>query len=100
MAFWMTETSEGTSEGFAMGEAADEAEARAMTESQQRGSVVFNERTGRYRWTVVVDSGKSSHGYADTETDAWWFVKEALNRPYRGTHYRRPRGRFSLPPRL
>lgn len=47
---------------------------------------------------AVVDGGKSSHGWADSEADAWWFVKEALNRPYRGTHYRGPRGLFSLPP--
>lgn len=83
---------------MAMGEAADEAEARLMIESQQRGSVTFSERTGRYRWTVVLNDGKSSHGYADTEDDAWWFVREALNRPYRGMHCRAPRGLFSLPP--
>ncbi|OZM79418.1 hypothetical protein [Pseudonocardia sp. MH-G8] len=94
MAFWVTETSE----GFAMGEAADETEARLMIESQRRGSVTFNEATGRYRWTVVLDSGKTSHGYAETERDAWWHVKEALNRPYRGVRYRGPRGLFSLPP--
>ena len=45
MAFWIT----ATGEGFAMGEAADEAAARRMIESQQRGSVTFNETTGRYR---------------------------------------------------
>ncbi|TQM16297.1 hypothetical protein FB558_3107 [Pseudonocardia kunmingensis] len=94
MAFWMTTTGE----GFAMGEAADEAEARRMIESQQRGSVTFDETTGRYRWTVVLDGGKTSHGYAETRDEAWWFVEEALNRPYRGTRYRGPRGRFSLPP--
>ncbi|MGH8963935.1 MAG: hypothetical protein ACRDXB_01210 [Actinomycetes bacterium] len=81
MALWMTELPGG---GYAMGEAEDEAEARLMIESQQRGSVVFNERTGRYRWTVVLDGGKTSHGWADTPDLAWWFVKEALNRPHRG----------------
>ncbi|MGH3586851.1 MAG: hypothetical protein ACRDQ0_11055 [Pseudonocardia sp.] len=94
MAFWMAETAEG---GYAMGEAADEAEARLMIESQQRGSVVFNERTGRYRWTVVLDGGKTSHGFAETEDLAWWFVKEALNRPHRGTRHVRPRGLFNRP---
>ncbi|MHA6630024.1 hypothetical protein ACU61A_31675 [Pseudonocardia sichuanensis] len=83
MAFWMTETPE----GFAMGDATDEAEARLMIESQQRGSVTFDEATGRYRWTVVLDGGKSSHGWSDTEADAWWFVKEAVNRPHRGARY-------------
>ena len=74
-----------------MGEATDETEARLMIESQQRGSVTFNEHTGRYRWTVVLEEGKSSHGYAETERDAWWHVREAVNRPHRGTHYRGPR---------
>ncbi len=83
-----------------MGEAADEAEARMMIAREQgRASVTWSERTLRYRWTVVLDEGgKTSHGWADTEADGWWFVKEALNRPYRGTHYRGPRGLFSLPP--
>ena len=94
MVFWMTETPE----GFAMGEAADEAEARLMIAAQQRGSVTWNERTGRYRWTVVLDDGKSSHGWADTCDEGWWYVKEALNRPHRGTRYVRPRGLFGLPP--
>ncbi|OZM82667.1 hypothetical protein [Pseudonocardia sp. MH-G8] len=87
-----------TPEGFAMGEAADEAEARLMIESQQRGSVTFNEASGRYRWTVVLDGGKSSHGHAETRDEAWWHVKEALHRPSRGTRYRAARGRFELPP--
>jgi hypothetical protein len=95
MAFWVTELPRG---GFAMGEAADEAEARLMIESQQRGTVTFNERAGRYRWTVVMDEGKASHGWADSEKDAWWFVKEAVNRQYRGMNHRGPRGLFSLPP--
>jgi hypothetical protein len=94
MAFWMTETRE----GFAMGEAADEAEARLMIEAQQRGSVTWNERSLRYRWTVVLDDGKSSHGWADTSDEAWCYVKEAVNRPHRGTRYVRPRGLFGLPP--
>jgi hypothetical protein len=94
-ALWITATSDG---GVAMGEAADEAEARLMIESQQRGSVTFNEQTGRYRWTVVLDGGKTSHGYADTRDEAWWHVKEALNRPHRGVRYRGPRCRFELPP--
>src|SRR2546430_11563991 len=96
MAFWMTELPEG---GFAMGEAQDEAEARLMICRQQgRASVTFNERTGRYRWTVVVDEGKTSHGWAETEEEGWWFVKEAVNRPVRGTDPRKPRGLWSLPP--
>jgi hypothetical protein len=82
-----------------MGEAADEAEARLeIARAQGRASVNFSERSGRYRWTVVLDGGKSSHGWADTEADAWWFVKEAVNRPFRGTHHRKPRGLFGLPP--
>jgi hypothetical protein len=94
VAFWITATRDG---GMAMGDAPNEEEARLMIESQQRGSVTLNERSGRYRWTVVLDSGKSSHGWADTERDAWWFVKEALNRAHRGTTYRRPRGLWSRP---
>lgn len=95
MAFWITETQEG---GFAMGEAVDEAAARRMIESQQRSTVTFHERTGRYRWTVVLDGGKTSHGWSETDDEAWWHAKEALNRPYRGTHHRRPRGLWHLPP--
>jgi hypothetical protein len=82
-----------------MGEAADEAGARLeIARAQGRASVNFNQRTGRYRWTVVIDEGKTSHGWADTPDEAWWYVKEALNRPYRGTRYVKPRGLFSLPP--
>ncbi|WP_345610411.1 hypothetical protein [Pseudonocardia adelaidensis] len=58
----------------------------------------FSRRSGRYRWTVVLDGGKSSHGWADTEPEAWWLVKESLNRPHRGTHCRKPRGLWTLPP--
>jgi hypothetical protein len=47
---------------------------------------------------VVVDEGKTSHGWAETEEEGWWFVKEAVNRPYRGTHHRKPRGLWTLPP--
>jgi hypothetical protein len=98
VAFWMTELPGG---GFAMGEAADEAEARVMIAREQgRASVTFSARSGRYRWTVVLDEGKTSHGWAETEDEAWWFVKEAVNRPYRGTmtYHRKPRGLFGLPP--
>ena len=52
----------------------------------------------RYRWTAVLDDDKTHHGWADTPDEAWWYVKEALNRPYRGTRYVRPRGLFGLPP--
>ena len=55
-----------------MGEAADEAEARLAIARE--------------------------HGWAETEAEGWWFVKEAVNRPYRGTHYRKPRGLWTLPP--
>jgi hypothetical protein len=95
MAFWITELPGG---GFAMGEARDEREARLMIESQQRGSVTWNERAERYRWTVVLDGGKTSHGWADSERDAWEQVKEVVNRPYRGTNYRGPWCLWSLPP--
>jgi hypothetical protein len=96
VAFWMTELPGG---GFAMGEAPDEAEARLqITRQQGRASVTFNQRTGRYRWTVVLDEGKTSHGWAETEDEGWWFVKEAVNRPFRGTHHRKPRGLWTLPP--
>ncbi len=82
-----------------MGEAPDEAEARLMIMRQQgRASVTFSARSGRYRWTVVLDEGKTSHGWAETEEEGWWFVKEAENRPFRGTHYRKPRGLWTLPP--
>jgi hypothetical protein len=82
-----------------MGEAPDEAEARLMMACEQgRASVSFSERSGRYRWTVVLDGGKTSHGWAETEDEGLWFVKEAVNRPYRGTHQRKPRGLWTLPP--
>jgi GNAT superfamily N-acetyltransferase len=62
-----------------MGEARNEQDARLeITRAQGRASVGFNERSGRFRWTVVLDGGKSSHGWADTESDAWWHVKEAV----------------------
>src|SRR6059058_2020980 len=78
MAFWMTEVPGG---GFAMGEAPDEAEARlTIAREQGRASVSWNERAGRYRWTVVLDGGKSSHGWAESEAEGWWFVKEAVFR--------------------
>ena len=52
MALWFTELPEG---GFAVGEAADEAEARLMIVRQQnRASVNWSERAERYRWTVVL----------------------------------------------
>lgn len=62
-----------------------------------RASVTFNQRTGRYRCTVVLDEGKTSHGWADLPDEAWDTIKEILNRPYHGTHYRAPRGLFGLP---
>jgi hypothetical protein len=34
---------------------------------------------------------KTSPGRAETEKDAWAQVREARNRPYRGTNYRGPR---------
>ena len=96
MAFWLTELPEG---GFAMGEAADEAEARLMiARSQNRASVTWSERAERYRWTVVLDGGKTHHGWADSRHDAWEQIKEVVNRPYRGTNYRAARCRWSLPP--
>jgi hypothetical protein len=82
-----------------MGEAADEADARLeIARAQGRASVNFSERGGRYRWTLVVDGDKTHHGWADTPDEAWWYVKEALNRPYRGVRYVKPRGLFGLPP--
>jgi hypothetical protein len=60
MAFWMTEIPGG---GFAMGEAPDEAEARLeIARAQGRASVNFSERSGRYRWTLVVDGERTHHG--------------------------------------
>jgi hypothetical protein len=90
VAFWMTETAEG---GFAMAEARLE-----IARAQGRASVNWSERSMRYRWTVVVDDDKTHHGWAESESEAWWYVKEALNRPHRGTRYVRPRGLFDLPP--
>ena len=82
-----------------MGEARNEQDARLeIARAQGRASVNFNERSGRFRWTVVLDGGKSSHGWADTEPDAWWHVKEAVNRPFRGTHLRAPRGLWTREP--
>jgi len=69
MAFWVTELPGG---GFAMGEASDEAEARMMIARHQgRASVTWSVRVMRYRWTVVLDEGKTSHGWADTEDEGW-----------------------------
>jgi hypothetical protein len=66
MAFWVTELPGG---GFAMGEASDEAEARLMIARQQgRASVSWSQRAERYRWTVVLDDGKTSHGWAENRT--------------------------------
>jgi hypothetical protein len=96
VAFWVTELPGG---GFAMGEAADEAEARLMIVRQQgRASVTWSERAKRYRWTVVLDEGKTSHGWADSEAEGWEYVKEAVYRPHRGTQYRKPSGLWTLPP--
>lgn len=82
-----------------MGEAADEAEARLMIARRQgRASVTWSERAGRYRWTVVLDEGKTSHGWAESEAEGWWYAKEAVHRPHRGTHHRRPRGLWTLGP--
>ncbi len=69
VAFWMTETAGG---GFAMGEAADEAEARLeIARAQGRASVNYHERSMRYRWTAVLDDDKTHHGWADSESEAW-----------------------------
>jgi hypothetical protein len=94
VALWFAEPPEG---GFAMGEAADETEARLMIECQQRGSVTWHERAERYRWTVITDGGKTHLGWADSEREAWEYVKEVVNRPYRGVRYVQ-RTRRCLPP--
>jgi hypothetical protein len=89
VAFWWTETPGG---GCARGETSDEAEARLeIARAHGRASVTFDQRTGRYRWTVVMDDEKTSHGWADTEPDAWWYCKEAVNRPFRQSYRRAPR---------
>jgi hypothetical protein len=94
MALWFAEVPG----GFAMGEARDEAEARLMiAREQNRASVSWSERAEQYRWTVVVDGGKTHHGWADSEREAWEYVKEVVNRPFRGTRYVR-RTRRCLPP--
>jgi hypothetical protein len=86
-------------DGFAMGESADEAEARLMIVRQQgRASVTWSNRVLRFRWTVVVDEGKTHHGWADSEREGWEYVKEVVNRPHRGVRFRAPRGLFHLPP--
>ncbi|MGH8965772.1 MAG: hypothetical protein ACRDXB_10660 [Actinomycetes bacterium] len=95
MTFWITELPEG---GVAMGEANDEQEARLMIESQQRGTVTWHERTARYRWTVVLEGGKTSHGWADSEREAWDQVKAAVVGPPRATSPRSPRCPRLLPP--
>ena len=97
MAFWITEVPG----GLAMGEAADEAEARLMIESQQRGSVTWHEGrddpAGRWRWTVVLDGDKTHHGWAETEAEGWACVREVLNRPHRGARMV-TRTRRAMPP--
>jgi hypothetical protein len=62
---------------------------------QGRASVVWRERAERYRWTVVLDDGKTSIGWADSEDQAWEMINEAMGRPYRGVRYRGPRCRWS-----
>ncbi len=83
---------------MAMGEAADEAEARLMMESQQRGSVNFNPRTGRYRWTVVLDGGKSAHGYADSDAEGWQYVRDYVAAPHRSVRRVMKTRRGGIPP--
>jgi hypothetical protein len=98
MAFWTAQTPDGRS---VVGTAADEREARMMIDKitlQDRASVTWRESAERWRWTVVVDGSKTSHGWADTEAEAWADVREVIQRPYRGTHQRAPRGLFSMPP--
>jgi hypothetical protein len=76
----------------------DEAEARRMIDrvrAQDRATVSWRERAGRWPWTVVEDDGKTAHGWADSEADAWAQVREVLHRPFRGTRYRGPRSRWS-----
>ena len=72
-------------------------EARTMIDRAQlqgRASVVWRERAERYRWAVVLDDGKTSVGWAESEDQAWELTKEALRRPYRGVRYRGPRCRW------
>jgi hypothetical protein len=92
VAMWMSELPDGRQ---VIGEAADEREAFRMIEDQSRASVTWREGRGNapgsYRWTMVADDGKTQHGWADTESDAWAQVREVQHRPYRGTNYRGPR---------
>jgi hypothetical protein len=72
----------------------------AATDRQAAGAGVGDVQ--RALGPVPVDGGagrgKTSHGWAETEDEGWWFVKEAVNRPFRGTHYRKARGLWTLPP--
>jgi hypothetical protein len=100
MAFWVAEVPGG---GFAVGEAVDEAEARRMIEQaqasgQDRASVTWNERREQWRWTVVVAGGKTAHGWAVTEREAWAHVAETRHVPHRGLDHRGPRCLWTLPP--
>jgi hypothetical protein len=63
-----------------------------------RPLIVVGDRSAWDRLTVVLDEGKTSHGWADSEAEGWEYVKEAVDRPYRGTRYRGPRGLWTLPP--
>jgi hypothetical protein len=55
----------------AIGEAADEAEARRMTGQEQSREVVsWHPERQQWRWTLVVDGGKTHHGWAETRAKA------------------------------
>jgi hypothetical protein len=103
VALWFTETPDGRT---VIGEAANKAEAFRMIENQQhsqaRGSVTWHEgrgnAPGRWRWTAVLHDGKTSHGWADDQADAWQQVEEALNRHKVVWRVRGPRLRWELKP--
>ena len=77
MALWMTETPDGR---IVIGEAPDEAEALTLIEREQsRESVSWNEERQQWRWTLVIDGGKTHQGWEDTKPKALLAVALAKN---------------------
>jgi hypothetical protein len=63
-----------------IGETADEAEARRMIEDEQcRESVSWHSERQQWRWTLVIDGGKTHHGWAETRPKALLAIALAQN---------------------
>ncbi|NMH79275.1 hypothetical protein [Pseudonocardia xinjiangensis] len=68
VAMWMAELPDGRQ---VIGGAANEAEARRMIEREQgRESVAWHLGRQQWRWTLVVEGGKTHHGWAESRPAA------------------------------